>query len=75
MNCLGCKSDEYFYKNDTLDCIKKDEFKKKNNLEFTRLSSENFYIFICVLLVAIVIFVINCIFCKIKEKTRTYKRK
>ena len=46
MNCLGCINNDYFYKNDTYDCILKGDFEKRKNLEFSRLSDYNFYIFI-----------------------------
>ena len=37
MNCLGCIYDKYFYKNDTHDCIKPDEFNQIKNLGFIKL--------------------------------------
>ena len=73
MNCLGCKSDEYFYKNDTYDCIKPEEFKKRENLEFTRLSNKNFYIFIVIFVAAIIIFICNCKCYKIKKEQEPKK--
>ena len=73
MNCLGCKSDEYFYKNDTYECIKPEEFKKRENLEFTRLSNGNFVIFIIIFVVAIIIFICNCKFYKIKKEQEPKK--
>ena len=68
MNCLGCISSEYFYKNDTYDCIKPNEFDKKENLEFTKIDNIYFVIFLLIFIVALIIFVCNCIFYKIKEQ-------
>ena len=63
MNCLGCTSEEYFYKEDTNDCILKDEYKKRD-LEFKITDNYNFYIFICVILFALIIFILICLFYK-----------
>ena len=63
MNCLGCTSEKYFYKEDTNDCILKDEYKKRD-LEFKITDNYNFYIFICVILFALIIFILICLFYK-----------
>ena len=66
MNCLGCISSEYFYKIDTYDCIKSNEFNKKETLEFTKLDNIYFYFFLFILISALIIFICNFIFYKIK---------
>ena len=69
MNCLGCINNDYFYRNDTYECIKKDEFKKRENLEFTRLSGDNFWIFICIFVASIImVFFIFCFYKKQQEQ-------
>ena len=69
MNCLGCINNDYFYRNDTYECIKKDEFKKRENLEFTRLSGDNFWIFMCIFVASIImVFFIFCFYKKQQEQ-------
>ena len=67
MNCLGCKNDEYFYKADTNDCILKEDYTKRKNLEFSRTSDYNFYIFIFISVASLIIFIIICIIMRKKN--------
>ena len=70
MNCSGCISDEYFFKNDTHNCILPKDYKKRNDLEFRKINSINFYIFIAIFFVALMIFILVCKYYKIKENDR-----
>ena len=75
MNCLSCISDEYFYKNDTKDCILFKDYKKRIDLEFTKVNNYNFYIFIIIFVAALIIFGSVCAFYKIKEQNKKMERK
>ena len=75
MNCLGCISDEYYYKNDTNDCIIPEEFKKRNDLEFKKINNDNLFIFIAIFVSALIIFIITCKFYKIKEPKKQQNNK
>ena len=75
MNCLGCISDEYYYKNDTNDCIIPEEFKKRNDLEFKKINNDNLFIFIAIFISALIIFIITCKFYKIKEQKKQQNNK
>ena len=70
MNCSGCISDEYFFKNDTHNCIFPKDYKKRNDLEFRKINSINFYIFIAIFLVALMIFILVCKYYKTKENNK-----
>ena len=64
MNCLECLDNEenkYFYRKDINNCILKENFKERENKEFTKIDSKNFYLFIIILLIAIIIALILCI--------------
>ena len=68
MNCLSCISDEYFYKNDTKDCILFKDYKKRSDLEFTKVNNYNFYIFIIIFVAALIIF--GSVWVSIKSKNK-----
>ena len=74
MNCSNCINNNFFYKNDTNNCILKDEFKKRNNLEFQMIDNNNFYIFIFIFVVSIITFILICIFYKIKEQDNSINK-
>ena len=73
MNCLGCINNDYFYKNDTYDCILEGDFEKRNNLEFSRISDYNFYIFICIFLVSLIIVALIWIIYKVEKNQKNKK--
>ena len=75
MNCLGCINKDYFYKNDTNDCILKADFEKRKNLKFSRLSDYNFYIFICILFGSAIIFIIICVYYYKVKQTKNQQNK
>ena len=75
MNCLECISDEYFFKNDTNDCILPNEFKKRDDLEFKKVNNSNLFIFIMIFISALIIFIITCKFYKIKETDKQEQNK
>ena len=70
MNCLGCINKDYFYKNDTLDCILIAELEENKTHELTKIFDYNFYIFIGIFAAAFLIFIINCIFYKVKKQKK-----
>ena len=71
MNCLGCiEPEKYFYRNDTYNCILENEFNKRNNLDFTKISNYNFYIFLGIFCCSIIIFIITCKFYEIIKQKR-----
>lgn len=69
MNCLSCINKEYFYKNDTKDCILPKDFQNENNFELTKTNNVYFYIFIVIFVIALIIFIFNCKCYKVNNKT------
>ena len=68
MNCLECISSEYFYKKDTHNCIKPSEFAQREKKELERKTSGTFYLFIAILIAAIITSFILCFHCCCSEK-------
>ena len=67
-NCMNCISNEYFYRNDTYNCIKISEYEIRNNVEFKKFNNVNFYVFIALFIASIILFILLIILCKKKEK-------
>jgi hypothetical protein len=64
MNCLECIDDgrnEYFYKEDTLNCILPSEIPKRAEIVLKTASNYVFYIFLCILIVSIMFSIICCL--------------
>ena len=67
MNCIECLNDEkniYFYQNDTTNCLLDSEFVERENIVFNRLENYNFYIFIGIFIISLIVGFINfcCLF-------------
>ena len=69
-NCMNCISNEYFYRNDTYNCIKIKDYSSSKKVEFKRFEVIYFYIFIIILIVSIILFILLLIFCKIKKNKK-----
>ena len=68
MACKNCK-DGYFYKADTLNCILPKNFIKRQNIRLTILKDYNFYIFMSIFIISILIsFIIFLCFFNKKNK-------
>jgi len=68
MACKNCK-DGYFYKADTLNCILPQNFIKRQKIPLTILKDYNFYIFMSIFIISILIsFIIFLCFFKKKNK-------
>ena len=74
MNCLGCINDEYFYRKDINNCSKPEDFKKRENISLNKINNDNFYIFICILIASLFIFIIICACYKTKEELEEKKK-
>ena len=73
MNCSECIHDKmniYFYKKESRDCILSDNFKRRENIEFEKLDSINFYIFLVIFIISITAFILFCVCYKIENNTK-----
>ena len=68
MNCANCISDEYFYRRDIKNCTKESEFKKRENLSYEMAKNNNYFIFISVIILAVLIYILLHIFYKTEKK-------
>ena len=75
MNCSGCiEPEKYFYRNDTYNCVLQSEFNKTKNIEFSRISNVNFYLFIIIFVCALIILIITCKFYEKGEQEKKEKQ-
>ena len=68
MNCVNCLSDEYFFRKDIKNCTKENEFKKRENLSFEMSKNYNYFIFITIILLSVIIYVFLHVFYQTEKK-------
>ena len=68
MNCLSCISDEYFYRKDIKNCTKESEFKKRENLSFEMANNYNYFFFVSIFILALIIYLVIHLYYKLKRK-------
>ena len=77
MNCIECINDpvkKYFYKKDVFICILPNEFEERENIEFEKINNINFYIFIGILIISLILVTLIFIFYKFEDQNGGVER-